>query len=147
MHCSGNYFSKKEKSDLDVELPIGCDDGTYLSTLGYWLRRIERHRFDESFVADNNQTHKDNRRNFDFIFFQSGVDIHMDDRLGRLDITADGISKRNAMVYDFAHRMQCPLVICMGGGYPKDDWTPIVVSHVGVYWEAHQYLSAILDSR
>lgn len=148
MHCSGNYFSKKEKSDLDVELPIGCDDETYLSTLRYWFKRIERHRFDESFDADQNHTHDGNQRNFDFIFFQSGVDIHRDDRLGRLDITADGISKRNAMVFDFAHRMHCPLVICMGGGYPKDDdWSPIIDSHVGVYWEAHQYLSTNLDSR
>lgn len=142
MHCIGNYFSKKEKSDLDVELPIGCDDETYLSTLRYWLKRIDQHRFDESFDAEQNC-----ERNFDFIFFQSGVDIHKDDRLGRLHITADGISKRNAIVFDFAHRMKCPLVICMGGGYPKDDdWSPIIDSHVGVYWEAHRYLSTILDS-
>jgi peptidyl-prolyl cis-trans isomerase D len=82
----------------------------------------------------------------DLIFFQAGVDIHENDRLGRLCITSDGISKRNAMVFDFAHRMQCPLVITMGGGYPKeDDWLSIINAHVGVYWEAHQYLSTIVD--
>jgi acetoin utilization deacetylase AcuC-like enzyme len=33
------------------------------------------------------------------IFFQSGVDIHKDDRLGPLRITAGGISKRHVMVF------------------------------------------------
>ena len=146
MHCSGNYFSKKEKSDLDVELPIGCDDETYLSTLRLWLKRVEQHRFDESIDAEQSFTHTGRRRNFDLIFFQSGVDIHKDDRLGRLRITAGGISKRNAMVFDFAYRMSAPLVLSMGGGYPKDgDWSPIIESHIGVYWEAHQYLSTIVD--
>ena len=145
MHCSGNYFSKKETSDLDVELPVGCDDSTYLSTLRHWLKRIELHRFDnvKSSIPDNDQ---EQQRKFDLIFFQAGVDIHENDRLGRLCITSDGISKRNAMVFDFAHRMQCPLVITMGGGYPKeDDWLSIINAHVGVYWEAHQYLSTIVD--
>ena len=145
MHCSGNYFSKKETSDLDVELPVGCDDSTYLSTLRHWLKRIELHRFDnvKSSIPDNDQ---EQQRKFDLIFFQAGVDIHENDRLGRLSITSAGISKRNAMVFDFAHRMQCPLVITMGGGYPKeDDWLSIINAHVGVYWEAHQYLSTIVD--
>jgi acetoin utilization deacetylase AcuC-like enzyme len=146
MHCSGNYFSKKEKSDF-VELPIGCDDETYLSTLRYWLKRVEQHRFDESIDVEQSFTHTGRRKNFDLIFFQSGVDIHKDDRLGRLHITAGGISKRNAMIFDFAYRMNAPLVLSMGGGYPKDgDWSPIIESHIGVYWEAHQYLSTIVDS-
>ena len=151
MHCSGNYFSKKETSDLDVELPVGCDDSTYLSTLQHWLKRIELHRFDnvKSSVHDDDQRRRQQQQQqqkFDLIFYQAGVDIHENDRLGRLSITSAGISKRNAMVFDFAHRMQCPLVITMGGGYPKeDDWSSIINAHVGVYWEAHQYLSKIVD--
>lgn len=147
MHCSGNYFSKKETSDLDVELPVGCDDSTYLSTLRHWLKRIELHRFDnvKSSVHDNDLEQQQHRK-FDLIFFQAGVDIHENDRLGRLCITSNGLTKRNAMVFDFAHQMQCPLVITMGGGYPKeDDWSSIINAHVGVYWEAHQYLSTIVD--
>mmetsp|Transcript_28510 Transcript_28510/g.61251 ORF Transcript_28510/g.61251 Transcript_28510/m.61251 type:complete len:317 (-) Transcript_28510:64-1014(-) len=148
MHCSANYFSKKERSDLDVELPSGCDDSTYLLTLRHWLKRIEGHSFDDDDADDdadddqNNDTQNRKRKQFDFIFYQSGVDIHANDRLGRLSVTSDGISKRNAMVFDFANRMECPLVVCMGGGYPKgEDWTSVIEAHVNVYWEAHRYLA------
>ncbi|KAL7445370.1 hypothetical protein ACHAXM_009784 [Skeletonema potamos] len=140
VHCRSNYFSKKEKSDLDIELPPLCTDETYLTTLKHWLRRIEEHPFD-----DNDQLEKQGQKPFDFIFYQAGVDIHKDDRLGRLSITQEGISKRNHLVFDFAHRMRAPLVICMGGGYPKgDDWTPILTAHAGVYIEAYQYLSSFV---
>ena len=143
IHCSANYFSKKENSDLDIELPVGCDDETYLSTLRYWLRRIEEHDFDAT--GEDKQEELDSsskRKQFDLIFFQSGVDIHEKDRLGRLSVSAAGISRRNSLVFEFSHKMKCPLVISMGGGYPKgDDWTPIIDAHAGVYWEAHQFLS------
>ena len=165
MHCRGNYFSKKETSDLDVELPVGCEDETYLTTLRHWLKQIERYPFDEQKNVEIDehkmsvQNGEDNfmengtiskashtmnqKKPFDLIFYQAGVDIHHKDRLGRLSITDTGISRRNALVFDFAHRIQAPLVICMGGGYPKgEDWTPILDAHVGVYWEAHQFLSS-----
>lgn len=67
MHCAANYFSKIEHSDLDVELPIGSSDETYLSTLRYWLGRIENHKFGET-------PHE--RKQFDLIFFQSGGKLH-----------------------------------------------------------------------
>ena len=144
MHCSANYFSKKETSDLDVDLPVGCNDETYLSTLKYWLKRIEDHDFDQA-GTDTEQSGDSNdnkQKQFDLIFFQSGVDIHEDDRLGRLSVTKAGISTRNSIVFDFANRMECPLVITMGGGYPKtDNWASIIDAHASVYWEAHQYLS------
>ncbi|EED90992.1 predicted protein, partial [Thalassiosira pseudonana CCMP1335] len=116
MHCQGNYFSKKETSDLDIELPIGCGDETYISTLSHWLRRIEQHPFDEEEGSEDDTKVK---KPFDLIFYQAGVDIHEDDRLGRLSITSEGMSRRNSLVYDFADRMRAPLVITMGGGYPK----------------------------
>jgi acetoin utilization deacetylase AcuC-like enzyme len=130
IQCEGNYFSEKQTSDLDVELPIGCNDGTYLTTLHHWLKRIET------------LTGPDH---FDMIFFQAGVDILEDDRLGRMDISAQGVRRRNQFVYDFARRLNLPLVICMGGGYPRntDDWTPIIDAHTTVYFQAHQYLSRI----
>lgn len=137
MHCVGNYFSEKQHSDLDVELPIGCDDETYLSTLKYWLTRIEKHRFDE----DEDYS----RKHFDVIFYQAGVDIHYADRLGKLSITQDGISRRNSLVFDFAYRMGVPLVISMGGGYPTNDWAPIIEAHTSVYWEAHQFLAGSMN--
>ena len=32
-HCEGNLFSKREASDLDVDLPVGSGDELYLETL------------------------------------------------------------------------------------------------------------------
>ena len=74
MHCSANYFSKKENSNLDVELPIGCGDETYLSTLNTWLKRMEEHEFDESQDAHEKGTSSrtGKRKQFDLIFFQAG---------------------------------------------------------------------------
>ncbi|KAL7489295.1 hypothetical protein ACHAW6_014886 [Cyclotella cf. meneghiniana] len=136
VHCVANYFSEKQQSDLDVEMPVGCDDETYLSTVRHWLRRIEEYNY------DNDEDSR--KKKFDVIFYQAGVDIHHADRLGKLSITSDGITRRNSLVFDFANRMGSPLIICMGGGYPKgDDWTPILDAHTGVYWEAHQFLSAL----
>ena len=139
VHCRSNYFSKKEDSDLDIELPAGCTDDTYLTTLKHWLRRIEEHPFDE-----DDQSERHSKKPFDFIFYQAGVDIHEDDRLGRLSITQKGISERNHLVFDFANRMRAPLVICMGGGYPKGEWESILNAHAGVYIEAHKFLSSFV---
>jgi acetoin utilization deacetylase AcuC-like enzyme len=64
IQCEANYFSEKQTSDLDIGLPVGCNDGTYLSTLNHWLNRILREGGP-----------------FDLIFFQAGVDVLEADRL------------------------------------------------------------------
>ena len=116
--------------DLDIELPAGCDDATYLTTLNHWLKRLQR---------------KDHHRHgppFDFIFYQAGVDLLEEDRLGRMALTQMGARRRNEMVYRFASEMEIPLCITMGGGYPKDnnDWTPVLNAHADVYLQALDYL-------
>jgi len=130
IQCEGNYFSEKQKSDLDVELPMGCNDATYLMTLNHWLNRIEK-------LTGPNY--------YDLIFFQAGVDILEDDRLGRMDVSAKGVQRRNELVYNFARRLNLPLVICMGGGYPRnaDNWKPIIDAHAHVYIQANKHLANV----
>ena len=124
IQCEGNYFSEKQKSDLDVELPIDCTDQTYLSTLNHWLKVVERQGGP-----------------YDLIFYQAGVDIIEHDRLGRMMISSEGVRRRNELVYEFADRVNVPVVICMGGGYPKNDnWKPIIDAHTTVYVQAHEFL-------
>lgn len=131
MQCEGNYFSQKETSDLDVELPIGCDDATYLATLRHWLKQIDS-----------------KAGSFDLVFYQAGVDVLEHDRLGRMNLSAKGVMQRNKTVFDFCNKKNLPLVITMGGGYPRnDDWTPVLQAHAGVYVEAHQYLSDLAANR
>lgn len=124
MHCDANYFSQKEESDLDVELPVNCSDETYLMTLRHWLKQIGEQAGD-----------------FDLVFFQAGVDGLTEDRLGRMSLTSDGMKRRNEVVFDFAREYKLPLVLTMGGGYPRSDWTPIIEAHANVYFQAQQYLA------
>jgi acetoin utilization deacetylase AcuC-like enzyme len=128
LHCEKNYFSKKEQSDLDIELPEGCNDATYLGTLNHWLNRIRNER----------------RNEFDLIFFQAGVDVLECDRLGRFALTPEGVQRRNELVYKLAKDLDVPLVITMGGGYPrKDDWGPIISAHANVYTQAISFLGDV----
>lgn len=124
MHCGENYFSPKESSDLDIELPAGCTDETYLSTLQHWLKRI---------FSENGK--------YDLIFFQAGIDILSDDRLGRMNLSRRGIQRRNMMVFEYAERHSTPVVITMGGGYPRKDWDPIIEAHADVYLGAQRFLA------
>ena len=39
-----------------------------------------------------------NNENFDFVFYIAGVDIHFNDRLGKLKISDEGIKKRDELV-------------------------------------------------
>jgi acetoin utilization deacetylase AcuC-like enzyme len=120
LHCAGNYFSPKQESDLDIELPINCNDETYLITLHHWLRRL---------------------KGFDLIFFQAGVDVLATDRLGKFSLTNKGVARRNELVYQFARDCNVPFVITMGGGYPKNnDWTDILQAHANVYIQAYDFL-------
>jgi acetoin utilization deacetylase AcuC-like enzyme len=138
VHCSGNYFSEKQRSDLDLELPIGCNDSTYLMTLHHWLKEFRRRHDRGEFVID-------------LVFFQAGVDILEADRLGRMNLTPEGVRRRNELVYQFVHDIQAPLVICMGGGYPKrlsaededDGWPEIIDAHANVYLQAYEFLEKI----
>jgi acetoin utilization deacetylase AcuC-like enzyme len=132
MHCSGNFFSERQTSDLDVELPMGCTDETYLATLYHWINQMRKN--------------DDIAKGVDLIFFQAGVDILHDDRLGRMSITSNGVERRNKLVFDFAHSLQIPMVITMGGGYPRtNNWDPILEAHANVYFQAHQYLSNLSE--
>ena len=49
-----------------------------------------------------------NDENFDFVFYIAGVDIHYNDRLGKLKISDKGIKKRDEIVtQNFFHRYLC----------------------------------------
>ena len=75
---------------------------------------------------------------FDLIFYQAGVDILNVDRLGKFQLTLDGIQRRDQLIYQFASDMNVPLVITMGGGYPKsnNDWEATISAHTNVYVQA-----------
>lgn len=144
MHCSGNYFSQKQDSDLDIELPIGCKDNAYLMTLNHWLNRFKRVHL-QADESSREQPSSPKPHRWDLIIFQAGVDVLDDDRLGRMALSQKGVKRRNELVYKFASDLGIPMVICMGGGYPKNDdgWDSIIETHSDVYFGAHEFLSSL----
>ena len=101
MHCASNYPAKKSKSDIDIELKDNMEDVQYLNILYKNLKKL-------------------NKDLFDFIFYIAGVDIHFDDRLGKLKISDEGINKRDEMVIENFYKRKIPLCGVLGGGYYKN---------------------------
>ncbi len=101
MHSKSNYPAKKSISDLDVELEDNLEDKQYLKTLKFYLNEL-------------------NEENFDYVFYIAGVDIHYNDRLGRLKISDEGIKERDELVTENFFSKGIPLCGVLGGGYNKD---------------------------
>ena len=57
---------------------------------------------------------------FDFVFYIAGVDIHKNDRLGKLHISDQGIEKRDQLVIRSFYQKKIPICGVLGGGYNKD---------------------------
>ena len=100
MHCASNYPAKKSKSDVDVELKDHMEDDEYLAVLKDNLKKL-------------------NQNKYDFIFYVAGVDIHYEDRLGKLKITDEGINTRDQIVIENFYSKNTPLCGVLGGGYNK----------------------------
>ncbi len=101
MHSKSNYPAKKSISDLDVELEDNLEDKQYLKTLKFYLNEL-------------------NEENFDYVFYIAGVDIHHNDRLGKLKISDEGIKERDELVTENFFSKGIPLCGVLGGGYNKD---------------------------
>ena len=67
----------------------------------------------------NNNLNKLNQNKYDFVFYVAGVDIHYEDRLGKLKITDEGINKRDQIVIENFYSKKIPLCGVLGGGYNK----------------------------
>ena len=100
MHCASNYPAKKSKSDIDIELKDQMEDEEYLNILHKNLKELNKNRYD-------------------FVFYVAGVDVHFEDRLGKLKITDDGINKRDQIVIENFYSKNTPLCGVLGGGYNK----------------------------
>jgi acetoin utilization deacetylase AcuC-like enzyme len=128
LHGARNFPFEKETSDLDVELPDGCDDTAYLEALEHALAELEA------------------RFNPGLVIYLAGADPHEGDRLGRLSLSFDGLEARDRRVFDWAWSKRIPLAFSMAGGYGKemDDTVRVQVNTYRVayaYWRRWQNLS------
>jgi acetoin utilization deacetylase AcuC-like enzyme len=102
VHADKNFPARKARSTLDVGLADGTGDDDYLAALTPALdAMIDRFRPD-------------------LILYQAGVDVHGDDKLGRLALTDQGIKARDGLVAGRARSLGIPLASAMGGGYGDD---------------------------
>ena len=120
-HSKKNYPLVKQKSDKDIELEDDITDEEYLNTVSKSLEVV-------------------NKMNFDFVFYVAGVDIHKDDKLGKLNITTEGIEKREKMVISNFYRNKIPLCGVLGGGYNKD-FNHLVYLHSILHRTCHNILN------
>jgi acetoin utilization deacetylase AcuC-like enzyme len=102
IHCDKNFPFRKQRSTLDVSLPVGVKDGAYLATLKRHLPLIL-----DAFSPD-------------LVFYDGGVDPHFEDSLGKMALTDEGLYQRDHYVFSQCRARQIPVAGVIGGGYQLD---------------------------
>lgn len=113
MHGRSNYPFKKPPSDIDIALEDNTNDETYLKKLAALLKELDH-------------------RPWDIILYQAGVDPLKEDKLGKLDLSHQGLFQRDHMVLTYAKNRKVPIALGLGGGYAQ----PIeltVEAHLNTY--------------
>lgn len=54
------------------------------------------------------------------IFYIAGADPYCKDQLGGLNLSLEGLRKRDALVFNLAKQSKIPTVVVFGGGYARD---------------------------
>ena len=101
IHGARNFPFEKEISDLDIELPDGCNDDAYLLQLDHGL--------DTAFDLARP----------DLVIYLAGADPYHDDRLGRLALSFNGLAERDRRVFGRCQALGLPVAVAMAGGYAR----------------------------
>jgi len=99
MHGEKNFPFRKESSDLDIGLADGCEDAEYLAALERGLQMIA------------------NQIQPKLVIYLAGADPYHGDRLGRLNLSQDGLGLRDETVLQWCFTRKIPVAIAMAGGY------------------------------
>ena len=110
LHAEKNFPARKARSNRDVALPDNLGDQGYMTALDQHLPEII-----EEFRPD-------------FIFYQAGVDPHIEDNLGRLALSDEGLLERDRFVIRQARSRGLPIASALGGGY-GDDQRKVAARH------------------
>ncbi len=113
MHQQHNYPMWKPRGSLDIGLPDGAHDATFLRELEAALSQVLTHQ-----PA--------------CLFYLAGADPYEDDQLGGLRVTKDGLRQRDRLVLDAVRSAHLPLVVVLAGGYARrvDDTVAIHVATI-----------------
>ncbi|SRR5579883_598335 len=102
LHQENNYPHWKPPSSIDVNLLDHCKDEDYLS----WL--------DKAVSAGLSQFQPD------LICYIAGADAYREDQLGGLDLTIQGLKRRDEYVFQTAREKKIPVMVAYAGGYARN---------------------------
>ncbi|MFY8297907.1 histone deacetylase [Pseudoalteromonas sp. SS15] len=102
IHCEKNFPFRKHDSDLDIGLENHLEDDAYLNIVQETLTGL---------IEDLNP---------DLVLYDAGVDVWDQDTLGKLNISWQGLEKRDALVLKTCQNKGVPVATVIGGGYDKD---------------------------
>jgi acetoin utilization deacetylase AcuC-like enzyme len=123
MHQEQNYPFDKPPSDLDINLPDGCEDDLYLSLLRQNLAQAL------------------SKFSPDLIFYIAGADPYREDQLGGLSLTMEGLRERDRIVFLMAHEKGIPVAVAFAGGYAHRVADTVAI-HVGTVRAAMEIAGA-----
>ncbi len=66
----------------------------------------------------------------------------LEDKLGKLNLTMDGLARRDQKIFAVAERLGVPMVVTMGGGY-GDPIGATVAAHAQTYLAAKDWYARI----
>ncbi|MFM7264389.1 MAG: histone deacetylase [Cyanobium sp.] len=119
-HCASNFPARKQRSDLDVALDDGLEDGAYLAAISAALPPLLE------------------QVKPDLVLYNAGVDPHSQDRLGRLCLSSEGLLARDRLVLQACRSRGIPVATVLGGGY--DVLEALVERHALVFQAAAEVL-------
>jgi acetoin utilization deacetylase AcuC-like enzyme len=102
LHQHNNYPLWKPPSSIDVDLPDGTGDDDYLA----WL--------DNALSSGLRQFEPD------LLCYIAGADPYREDQLGGLDLTIEGLKKRDELVFRVARARAIPVMVTFAGGYAQN---------------------------
>ena len=102
LHAANNYPWPKEKCTYDIGLPDECNDEQYIDALESSLD-----------IALNEVKPQ-------LIIYNAGVDVYHKDKLGRLNVSWEGMKQRDLHVIRTCVNRGIPVACVVGGGYDDD---------------------------
>jgi acetoin utilization deacetylase AcuC-like enzyme len=126
IHQFNNYPSEKPPSSLDLNLPDGVGDGEYLNVL------------EPEYVTA-----------LDFfkpelVVYVAGADPYLEDKLGGLSLTFEGLKERDRQVIWHALRRGIPVAITLAGGYAEKVEDTVAI-HENTLIAAREVIESLTD--
>jgi acetoin utilization deacetylase AcuC-like enzyme len=101
LHQENNYPAWKPPSSIDVDLPDEIGDDDYLA----WL--------DNALSSGLRQFEPE------LLCYIAGADPYREDQLGGLNLTMEGLKKRDELVFRVARARDIPVMVTYAGGYAR----------------------------